>query len=276
MLEHARPGDRAVLRHVPDEDGCDAGSLRDPKQPRRGLAHLRDGAGRRAELRGVERLDGVDHADVGAFRLQRLAHDVELRLREDLDVRGPAEPFCAQLHLCDGLLARDQERPPVGAHRLQSGEEERRLAHARLPAHEHERCGNEAAAEHSVELGHAGRDARRLLRLDVDEAQERLRRRGRARDLADHLLDEGAEGVAARALPEPAAGRVAALGAGVVDRSLCHQASLRAGPDGKCAESATFRPQKRKRRTPPHRVRLSRDPRPRRIRPQEGMCRAVW
>ena len=41
MLEHARPGDRAVLRHVADEDRRDVVLLRDAQQPRRGLAHLR-------------------------------------------------------------------------------------------------------------------------------------------------------------------------------------------------------------------------------------------
>ena len=40
VLEHARAGDRAVLRHVADEDRRDAGLLRDAQQPRRGLAHL--------------------------------------------------------------------------------------------------------------------------------------------------------------------------------------------------------------------------------------------
>ena len=57
------------------------------------------------------------------------------------------------------------------------GQEQRRLADARLAADEHERGGHEAAAEHAVELRHAGRDPRRLLGLDVDEPQERLRRR---------------------------------------------------------------------------------------------------
>ena len=33
MLEHARAGDRAVLGHVPDEDGRDAELLRRAHQP---------------------------------------------------------------------------------------------------------------------------------------------------------------------------------------------------------------------------------------------------
>ena len=50
VLEHARPGDRAVLRHVPDEEERDARLLADPQQPRGGLAHLADRSGRRADL----------------------------------------------------------------------------------------------------------------------------------------------------------------------------------------------------------------------------------
>ena len=41
VLEHARAGDGAVLRHVADEDGRDARLLRDAQQAAGGLAHLR-------------------------------------------------------------------------------------------------------------------------------------------------------------------------------------------------------------------------------------------
>ena len=61
------------------------------RQPRR-LAHLGDRAGRRPEGRGVQRLHGVDDADVRAARLERRADRVELRLGEDLDRLGAAEP----------------------------------------------------------------------------------------------------------------------------------------------------------------------------------------
>ena len=106
VLEHARPGHRAVLRDVADEDRGDAGLLRDAQQPCGRLAHLRDRARRRAELRRVQRLHGVDHADVGPLAAQRLADDLELRLGEHLDAPGTAEPLGAQLDLRDRLLAR--------------------------------------------------------------------------------------------------------------------------------------------------------------------------
>ena len=81
VLEHAWARDRAVLRHVPDEDRRDARLLRHAQQARRRLPHLRDRAGRRAELGRVQRLHGVDHADVGPLALERGAHTSRARSR---------------------------------------------------------------------------------------------------------------------------------------------------------------------------------------------------
>src|SRR5581483_1836101 len=238
VLEHAWAGDRAVLRHVADEDRRDTVLLRDAQEPRGGLAHLRDGARRRSELGGVERLHGVDHAHLGALALERLADGVELGLGEDLDVRGAAEPLGAELDLRDGLLARDQERSACRADRAERGQKQRRLADAGLAADEDERRGHEPAAEHAVELGDAGRDAGGFLDPDVDETEERLRRRLCRADLAEHLLDERAERAAAWALAEPPPGRVAALRARELNRRLGHEASLWTRPDAMVTASA--------------------------------------
>ena len=81
MLEHAWARDRAVLRHVPDEDRRDAELLRRAHQPRRSLAHLRNRAGRRADLGRIQRLHRVDHADVGPLRLERRAARSRARSR---------------------------------------------------------------------------------------------------------------------------------------------------------------------------------------------------
>ena len=92
VLEHARAGDGAVLRHVADEEDRDAVLLRDAQEARGRLAHLRDRARRRAELRRVERLHRVDHADLGPLALERRADRLELGLGEHLDPLGAAEP----------------------------------------------------------------------------------------------------------------------------------------------------------------------------------------
>ena len=85
VLEHARPGDRPVLRHVADEEHGNAGLLRDPQDPRRGLAYLRHRPGPRADLGGIQRLYGVDHADLRTLALERRADRGELGLCQDLD-----------------------------------------------------------------------------------------------------------------------------------------------------------------------------------------------
>src|SRR5581483_404668 len=127
---------------------------------------------------------------------------------------------------------RDEERATGGAHRLEGGEEQGRLAHAGLPADPHEGGRDEPAAEDAVELGHAGGDPLGLGGGDVDEAEERLGRRRHRREPADDLLHERAERGASWALPEPAAGAVSALGARVLDRSLGHDSTLRTRADG--------------------------------------------
>ena len=165
VLEDAWSGDRAVLRHVTDEDRRHARLLRDAEKPARRLAHLRDGSRSGAERGGVQRLHRVDDAHVGTLGLERRADRVELGLGEDLDRLGAAEPRCAKRHLRCGLLARDEQRATARSRdRPERGEQERRLPDARLAADEHERCRHEPTAEHAVELRDSGRDAIRTPR----------------------------------------------------------------------------------------------------------------
>ena len=91
VLEDARACDGAVLRHVADQDRRDPGLLRGSEEPRRRFAHLRHRPGSRADVRRVERLHGVDHADRRSLGLERREHRLELGLREDLDAFGAAE-----------------------------------------------------------------------------------------------------------------------------------------------------------------------------------------
>ena len=225
VLEDAGPRDVSVLRHVPDEERGDAQLLRHAEHPARCLADLGHRARRRAELRRVERLHGVDHAHVGPLPLEGGADLVEVRLRQDVHVGSAAEPVGAELHLRRRLLTRDEQDPPVGAQRAERHQQERRLPDPRVAADEDEARGHEPAAENAVELGDARRDPLGVGRLDVDEAEQRPScRLSRAfRHRGDPLLDERAPASARRALAEPLPGRVPALGAGVLDcRGLCH------------------------------------------------------
>jgi hypothetical protein len=230
VLEHSWPGNGSVLRHMTDEDDRDALLLGHAQKPPGCLAHLADRPGRGTHVLRIQRLDRVDHADVGPLALQGRADRVELRLGEDLHAVGAAEPRRAQLHLRGRLLTGDEQRAPAGgSNGAERRQEECRLADTRLAADEHERSRHEPATQDPIELGDAGRDPVGLLCNDIDEPEQWLRRdlhRCRSR-----LLDKGAERVAAGALAEPTAGGVAALGARELNCRLGHRSRLAAAAD---------------------------------------------
>ena len=190
VLEDSRPRDGSILRHVSDENRRDARFFCGAQQSCSRLAHLSDGSRRRSDLGGIQRLHRIDHADVRALRLERRDHRLELRLREDLDALCTAEPFGAKLHLRCRFLAGHEECTPVLRDRRERRQQERRLPDAGLTADEHERGRHEAAAEDAIELGDPGRDPLRRLGIDVDEAQERLRRHFCAICGGQDVLDE--------------------------------------------------------------------------------------
>src|SRR5207248_2790843 len=166
---------------------------------------------------------------------QRLTHGLELGLGEDLDVAGSSQPLGAQLHLGYRLLTGHEQRGARLTDRAQGHQEQRRLSDARLTSEQHERRGHETASEHAVELRDTGRDPRRLLDLDLHEAERNAcGRSSTARPGGDYLLDERAEGRAAGTFAEPASGAVAALRAAELDGRglrLSHDATLSVAAD---------------------------------------------
>ena len=249
VLENARAGDGALLGDVTDEEGRDALLLAHAQEAAGRLADLAHRARGRAEIRRVERLHGVDDADLGPLALERRAHLVEVRLGEDVHVARAAEAVGAQLHLGRRLLAGDEHDLPVARERLQGHEQEGRLADARIAGHEHERGRDEPAAEHAVELGHAGRDPLGVGGVDLHEAQERLTLGGRSansgRRSESTFLDQRPPAVARRTTTEPLARRVPALRARVLNGRLRHgRTSLGRRSD---AEGARIRAERRAR-----------------------------
>ena len=93
VLERPRPGDRAVLRDVADEDDRDPLALGELHEPERRLADLADAARRAVELVDGHRLDRIDD-DEGRPPLPRDLDDrPDLARREHVDgVRGRARP----------------------------------------------------------------------------------------------------------------------------------------------------------------------------------------
>ena len=166
VLQHPRPGDRAVLRHVPDEHGGHAALLRHPDEGRRDLAHLGDVAGRAVDRVAGDGLHRVDDQQVGRRLLDVPEHRAEVGLRGDEQPRPQrADALGAQPHLAGGLLAGDVEHRAAllgGAGR--DVEQQRRLADARLAGQQDDGARDEPAAEHPVELLDAGRPGQRRCR----------------------------------------------------------------------------------------------------------------
>ncbi len=153
-------------------------------------------------------LDRVDHHQAASRRLFQRRGDVahvdgggQLQRRV-----GQAEPAGAQADLVDRFLAGDVQHPAPGPRQGGGGlQQQGGLADAGIAAHQHGGGGDQAAAQHAVQLGDAGlrpgRRGGRALQPDEGDAA-RAWRRGRAGAGVDRLLDDGV----------PLAARLAAAG----------------------------------------------------------------
>ena len=162
VLEDAWPGETAVLGDVTDHHDGDAAPLGLDHQPVRARPHLHDASGWGPEHRIGDGLDAVDHHEVGADLVDG-GDDVGHRGRRQQPQIGAhgAEPLGPQAHLLGALLGTHVQRgrrPP-----RQQLQEQRALADARLAAEQRDRPGDDATAEHPVELA----DARRLRPADL-------------------------------------------------------------------------------------------------------------
>ena len=108
-----------------------------------------------------EGLHRVEHEQARLDRVEVAEHRGQVGLGGQVEplVQG-ADPFGPQPHLADRLLAADHQRRAcrrAGRPLLGHVEQQGGLADAGLAGEQHHRAGDQAAAEHPVELGHAGR-----------------------------------------------------------------------------------------------------------------------
>jgi hypothetical protein len=169
-ISSTRPGDRALLRHVPDEDHDDVALLREPRELRRAFAHLRHAARRGRESFRVRGLDRVDHHDFGRFRRDRRDDRFELHLGQHRYRRiDETEPLRAERHLLDRFLARDVERLFRGADRGHRLQEQRRLADARIAAQQDDPARHQSASSAHGRIPRGRWESAALLRVDGGE-----------------------------------------------------------------------------------------------------------
>ena len=245
MLEHAR----ARRPRRPSSRGR-RGSWRRRSPWRRAAAGPRPRApaptepGRRAELRRVERLHRVDHADVGPLALERRADGVELGLGEDLDVRRRRRAASARSFTCadDSSPVTSSARPLALTSpraRISSSVD---LPTPGSPPTSTSDAGTSPPPSTRSSSGTPVGIRSASSALTSTSRSERLCGAAPLRCRRGALLDERPERAAPRALAEPAPGRVAALGARELDRRLRHGHGFesRREPDGGRADSCRF------------------------------------
>ncbi|MNV44792.1 hypothetical protein D3C71_1365610 [compost metagenome] len=236
-----------------DHDDGDAGLLGQARQLRRAFAHLRHRPWRGAEFAAVEGLDRVDDGNGGLLLRHRGLDGFQPDFRQQIDIaRLQAQPARAQRHLLGGFLAGHIQHVGGFGKRGQRLQQQRRLADAGITADEHHRAGDQAAAQHTVELFESGGLARRFAGLDLGQAahgagggQGRIavgRRGGRRRF---HRFFQGVPGVAMRAFALPLRGSAAAVGAHVYGSGFGHARKCTGNPArrrGAAAAARVFQP----------------------------------
>ena len=125
--------------------------------------------GRRLELQRKHRLDRVDDHERRLDARDLLENALEARFGEQIQRRvADGQPLAARLDLMFRFLARAvQDGPDRAGHVRGRLQQQRGLADAGLAAEEHERSGDDAAAEDAIELVDARGEARVLLDVDV-------------------------------------------------------------------------------------------------------------
>ena len=176
VLEHARPGQRAVLGDMADEHHAGAADLGMARELRRAFAHLRHRARRRGQLLGVQRLDRIDDAEVRRLGLQREQDLLQLDLGQHAHLLAvQPEPARAQRHLRAAFLAGDVQHAHLPRQAVGRLQQQRALADAGVAADQHHAAADDAAAERAVELVLAGGRARHVGDDDLAQRGHRLR-----------------------------------------------------------------------------------------------------
>ena len=163
VLEHPRPGDRAVLGDVADQHDGDVVAFGQPQQAVGRFAHLGDAARRRRQVGGVQRLHRVDDARRRArsARSRRRPRRARSRPARGSDRRRPAARARRRTWAGDSSPLTSSARLPAAPMAPSACSSSELLPTPGSPADQHQRAGHQPAAEHPVELAEPGRDAGR-------------------------------------------------------------------------------------------------------------------
>jgi hypothetical protein len=153
MLEHARPRNGALFRHVADQHHGGAGRLRVAHQLRRALPQLRDRTDPRIQPGELHGLDGIHDQQ------RRLAPAGESQDRFEVvlghyteAIGGQSEPLSPGRDLIDRLFSGGVQDASGGGHMGGYLQQQRRFADTRIPSEQRDRTGDNAATQHPIEL----------------------------------------------------------------------------------------------------------------------------
>ena len=219
VLQHARAGDIAVLGDVPDEKGGDLRRLGQVHEPERAFAELRNASRAGGNRIQIGRLDGVDDNHPRTQPLDLAEHRLQIRLGQNIQMRGCSlDPVAAETQLPRRFLAGDVEHRRLGGYPRGKLQQEGGLANPRVAAQQDKLAGDDAAAEHAVELTETAADTAFCLGFDLRQEDGA----GRARPEAIRGLvgggyfSEAVPSATFRAAPVPLRRGGSALSAGEV------------------------------------------------------------
>ena len=220
VLQGTWPGDGPLLRDMPHEHRAQRPLLGHGHQGGGDLPDLGHPAGRALDPGRDDRLHRVDDEQHRLHRVHLGQHGGKFCLGGDVEVvPHGTDPVRAQPHLGRRLLTGDVQHRAGLRHQRACLEQQRGLAHARLPGQQHHRSGDQSAAQHPVEFVEPGGPGARRAGIDLGD-RHRAGRGERvggtpgqpgARDGGNRRLLDRSPGLAAAAAPGPFGGPPSAV-----------------------------------------------------------------
>ena len=179
VFEHARAGDAAFLGHVADQEHAGAAFLREAHEACCRFAHLADRTRRGSQGFGPDRLDGINNEHAWCIFLRNFHNALNAGFGQTAQrIQRQAQALRTRGDLRDGFLAADVQTFQARAERAQHLQQQGRLADAGIAADQHDRTGDQTAAEHAIELADADGRACLGTRRHVGELHDLRLRHG--------------------------------------------------------------------------------------------------
>ena len=161
VLQHLRPGQRAIFGHMTYHDDRYIARFRKTRQIGRRFAYLGDAARRRLNVSHMHHLDRVDNHQLRLFVIGYLADLFNAGLGEHIEISGrQPQAVSAHRYLLQRLFPGDVQRFHVFRQSAQRLQQQRRFTRPRTAANQNCAARHHATAEHAVKLFKTGGETR--------------------------------------------------------------------------------------------------------------------